>query len=46
MVRIGERIIGRGEPGLISDRMLGLYQSHAIEATAENQEGNCPYHCS
>ncbi len=43
VVRIGERVIGRGEPGLISDRLLGLYQTHAIEAT---REGNYPYHCS
>lgn len=33
VVRIGERTIGHGEPGLITDRLLGLYQESALEST-------------
>jgi len=33
VVRIDDRPIGRGEPGLIADRLLGLYQEAALEST-------------
>jgi len=46
VVRIGDRTVGRGEPGLITDRLLGLYQTHAIEATGEGTEGMRPLSCS
>jgi len=33
VVRIDDRLIGRGEPGLIADRLLGMYQEAALEST-------------
>lgn len=33
VVRIGDRAVGEGRPGLITDRLLGLYQEYALEST-------------
>ncbi len=33
VVRIGDTPIGRGEPGLVTDRLLGLFQELALEST-------------
>jgi branched-subunit amino acid aminotransferase/4-amino-4-deoxychorismate lyase len=33
VVEIGDAAIGEGRPGLITDRLLGLFQEHALEST-------------
>lgn len=33
VVKIGGRPVGRGEPGIITDRLLGLYQELALDRT-------------
>jgi branched-chain amino acid aminotransferase len=33
VVQVGDRLIGEGRPGLITDRLLGLYQEYALENT-------------
>ena len=33
VVRVGDRAVGHGEPGLITDRLLGMYQEQALEST-------------
>lgn len=33
VVQIGDHVVGRGTPGMITDRLLGLYQEMALEET-------------
>ena len=34
VVSLGGQLIGRGEPGIVTDRLLGLFQELALESTA------------
>jgi len=45
VVRIDGRPVGQERPGMITDRLLGLYQTHAIDATRPSREEDGPPNC-